>query len=115
MGEDYILIPRDKSVPGEADFAFVMDSDNMEPLIKNGARVYISRRLAPGQMEPGLFYLDGRVLCRLYCEDYGGNVHLLCANPEREGENISLPKGAAGLKCLGKVLTKGKAAAPLYL
>ncbi len=115
MTDDYTLIPITEDIPAGADFCFVMDGDEMEPLIKKGARVYISRREAPTEMEAGLFLYRGQVLCRQFCEDYGGNLLLLCANPKAEGRNLCLDKTERQhCKLLGKVLLKKKAKRPVY-
>lgn len=114
MPEHYELISITADMPQGADFCFVMSGDEMEPVIKQGARVYVSRREGPAQMEAGLFYIDGKVYCRQYCEDYAGDIHLLCANPKCENMNLRLGKQDSCL-CLGKVLLREKPPAPIYL
>ncbi len=115
MTDDYTLIARTEDIPAGADFCFVMDTEEMEPLIKKGERVYVSRHEAPAEMEIGIFLHGGRVLCRQYCEDYGGNLLLLCANPRAEKLNLCLDKAERQhCKLLGKVLLKKKAKRPIY-
>lgn len=116
MAEDYVFIKKDGSVPSEADFCFIMDNELMEPVIKKGERVFVSRRQSPGELEVGLFYYKGRVYCRQLCEDYAGNTHLLCANPGCEVENLCLDKRERKtLICLGRVLLKKKPPMPIYI
>ncbi len=115
MIDDYIFIPRDSSVPPAADYCFIMDSDRMAPLIPKGSRVYVSRREAPAEMEPGVFLYKGRILCRQFCEDYAGNLLLLCANPKAESHNLCLDKKEREhCRCLGKVLLDKKIKRPVY-
>lgn len=115
MSEGYSFIEKDGSVPGEADFCFIMDNDLMEPLIKKGDRVWVCRSRMPAELEAGLFYFRGRVYCRQICEDYNGNTHLLCANPRREGENLCLDRRERrSLICLGRVILSQKPLMPIY-
>lgn len=116
MSEHYELIPRTADMPQNADFCLIMDSDEMEPVIKKGERIHISRRESPAEMEVGLFYLQGRIYCRQCCEDYTGALLLLCANPQRESENLHLEKNERkSCICLGRVLLKEKPPIPLYV
>lgn len=88
----------------------------MEPLINRGERVNVSRTQAPEELEVGVFFYKGQVYCRQYCEDYAGNMHLLCANPKKESENLCLGKGEKEhCLCLGKVLLKEKPKMPVYI
>ena len=113
--EEYTLLPRGKAVPEKASFCLRLDHDLMEPWLKKGETLYISRSESPEEFQPGVFYYDGRILCRQWCEDSEGNLHLLCANPRRESENITLNAGEkAACLCLGRVLTKKKLPMPIY-
>ena len=114
--DDYSFLPRGADVPAEADFCLVLDSVLMEPLIKKGEMIYVSRSQTPGDMEVGLFRYRGQLLCRQFCQDYGGNLHLLCANPLHEKDNICLSgKEQDKLLCLGRVLLKKKPGMPVYV
>ena len=115
MTEDYTLLERSRGIPAEADFCLRLDNDFMEPFFKKGELLYIDRQESPEELQPGLFLIRGRVLCRQWCEDSSGTLHLLCANPRREKENLSLsgPEKAACL-CLGRVLTKRRLPMPVY-
>jgi hypothetical protein len=115
MNEHYSLIPKTEAMPQEADFCLMMDNDLMAPVINKGERVYISRRQSPAELDVGIFLYKGRIYCRQFCEDYVGNLHLLCANPLRESENLCLGREEkAQCLCLGKVLLKAKAPMPIY-
>ena len=115
MDEEYTLLPRSADMPHNADLCLRLDNDCMEPFIKAGALVWIDGHDAPEETQPGLFYYRGRVLCRQWCEDSTGTLHLLCANPGREGENLSLT-GAdkAACLCLGRVILDRKLPMPVY-
>ena len=116
MSPDYELIPIDADMPEGTDFCMIMDNELMEPLIPRGTRICVSRSMAPEEFEAGIFFYRGKIYCRQYCEDYAGNLHLLCANPARENENLCLDrKEKEKCLCLGKVLLKEKPPMPLYL
>lgn len=115
MSDDYILIPINSTIPEGTDFCLTLDNDLMEPLIPRGERVYISRSQGPEEFEVGIFLYKGQIYCRQYCVDYAGNMHLLCANPARESENLCLNrKEQEKCQCLGKVLLKSKPPMPIY-
>lgn len=111
--EGYELLERSSDMPPSADFALVLGDDCMEPFFKKGERVYVEARAELEEFEAGLFFYRGRVICRQWCQDHTGAVHLLCANPARERENISLP-AAEKLVFLGRVITKRKLPRPIY-
>lgn len=116
MNEHYELIEKTAEMPEGTDFCLIMNTDEMEPVIAKGERMYISRRESPEMLEVGIFYHKGRIYCRQYCEDYSGALLLLCANPLRENENLILDKEQKkGCICLGRVLLKTKPPMPLYV
>ena len=115
MKGSYYLAKRGAATPDAADFCVTVCDDCMSPYIKAGDTVYVSCREPVNEMDAALFYLDGRVICRQWCEDYRGTLHLLCANPAREDRNISLsPAKRRDCLCLGRVLMKKQPPAPLY-
>ena len=115
MHEDYTLVPCAKGMPENADFCLRLDNDCMEPWLKKGSLVYIDRHETPEEMQPGLFYYRGRVLCRQWCEDSTGTLHLLCANPKREQETLSLRRAEkSACLCLGRVIMDRKLPMPVY-
>ncbi len=114
MQEDYCFEDA-AELPEGTDFCIVAESDCMEPYIKMGERVCVSRRQTPAEGEAGLFLYCGAVYCRQWCEDYTGALHLLCANPRRESENIRIDRSERGqCRCLGRVLTDKKLPMPIY-
>ena len=116
MNEDFELIALRADMPEGTDFCLMLDNDLMEPLIAMGERVHVSRHITPGELEVGIFLYNGRIYCRQYCEDYIGNLHLLCANPRRESENLCLDRREKEkCLCLGKVLLKEKPGMPVYI
>jgi len=115
MQEDFELIARGPDIPSAADFCLVISDDCMSPYIRPGDRAYVSCREVLSDMDVGLFLYHGRVLCRQVCEDYSGALLLLCANPEREAENLSIPGSErADCLCLGKVLLAERLPPPVY-
>ena len=115
MTEEYSFLPRTRGTPDCADFCLRLDNDCMEPWLKRGEILYIDRREAPEELQPGLFWYRGRVLCRQWCEDSEGTLHLLCANPRREKENLSLNRSEkAACLCLGRVVLKKRLPIPVY-
>ena len=44
MHENYEHIEKTADMPKGADFCLVMDTDEMEPVIAKGEKVYVSRR-----------------------------------------------------------------------
>jgi len=112
-GEDYILVQREKNVPREADFAVRIDGDSMEPYIKDGSRVYVSRtnELAVGDI--GIFFVDGDMKCKQFCEDSFGNIYLFSLNRDRKDADMTI-LASSGLTvfCFGKVLLGRKIALP---
>jgi len=116
MTEEYTLLPRTGETPDGADFCLRLDNDCMEPYLKKGELLYIDRKETPEELQPGTFLVHGRVLCRQWCEDSAGTLHLLCANPRRERENLSLSRAEkAACLCLGSVITGKQLPMPVYI
>ena len=106
MNEDYVLIPRDSSIPAGADFAVRIRGDSMEPLIRDGGRIFVSesRDLRIGDV--GIFFVDGDIYCKQYVTD-GHNLYLLSLNRERADADITvLESSEKTVYCFGRVLIK---------
>ena len=91
--------------PAAADFAVRIAGDSMEPYIADGSRVYVSRMggLAPGDV--GIFFVDGDMKCKQYCEDSEGNIYLFSANRARRDADVMVSAGSGlTVVCFGKVL-----------
>ncbi|MBQ9684952.1 MAG: S24 family peptidase [Oscillospiraceae bacterium] len=113
--EDLILLPVTEDMPAGTDFCLRLDNDCMEPWFHRGQLLYVSRAQSPEEMAAGIFFCRGRILCRQWCEDYAGTLHLLCANPERESENLSLSRDEKdACLCLGTVLPMRRLPMPVY-
>lgn len=112
-GEDYILIPREDSVPAAADFAVRISGDSMEPYIADGARVYVSRTTELTDGDVGIFFADGDMKCKQYCEDTFGNIYLFSLNRARKDADMTI-FASSGLTvfCFGKVLMKKRPPLP---
>ena len=112
-GEDYVLIPRDTSVPQKADFAVRIAGDSMEPLIPDGSRVYVERtnELIPGDV--GIFFADGDMKCKQFTQDSFGNIYLLSLNRERaDADTVITASSGVTVFCFGKVLLKKRPLLP---
>lgn len=103
LGEDY----EDYAVPADsrADFAVRIDGDSMEPYIADGSVVLCKRGAIIHDGDVGLFFVDGNMKCKQYCQDYAGNVYLFSANRSRADADVEI-KASSGitLLCFGKVL-----------
>lgn len=117
VGSEFELIKADFTVPYEADFCIDIRGDSMEPYIKDGERVYVQRDATVNEFsDVGVFYYNGEVLCKQFCLDIYGSLHLLSANPERESMNVEIgPDDAENLVCFGRVILKKKLPRPIYI
>ena len=115
-GQDYEMVERDANTPVGADFCIDIDGDSMEPYIRSGERVYVkSGSTGLREFDVGIFFVDGDVLCKQWCLDYAGTLHLLSANPRREDANRSFPKSSGqNVVCLGRVLLPHRLPQPTY-
>lgn len=103
FGEDF----EDYSVPASsnADFAVRIEGDSMEPYIADGSVALCKRGAIIHDGDVGLFFVDGDMKCKQYCQDYEGNVYLFSANRDRKDADVEI-KSSSGvtLLCFGKVL-----------
>ena len=105
IGEDY----EDYEIPAssDADFAVRISGDSMEPHISDGSVVLCRRGAVIHDGDVGLFFVDGDMKCKQYCQDYAGNVYLFSANRERKDADVFLPASSGiTICCFGKVLLK---------
>lgn len=103
FGDDYDDYEISRS--SEADFAVRIDGDSMEPYISDGSIALCKRGAIIHDGDVGLFFVDGDMKCKQYCQDYAGNVYLFSANRKRADADVEI-KASAGitLMCFGKVL-----------
>ena len=89
LGDDYEDYAVEKG--SAADFAVRIAGDSMEPYIHDG--------------DVGLFFVDGDMKCKQYCQDYSGNVYLFSANRDRSDADVTVSASSGiTLMCFGKVL-----------
>lgn len=103
LGDDY----EDYSIPAdsEADFAVRIAGDSMEPYIHDGSVALCKRGAIIHDGDVGLFFVDGDMKCKQYCQDYGGNVYLFSANRDRSDADVTIPASSGiTIMCFGKVL-----------
>ena len=114
-GEDYENIPLPLGAPANADFCLNIQGDSMEPYIRDGELVFVKRDAPLSEFEPGIFFVDGDVLCKQWCRDYSGTLYLLSANPDRQDANRVFPRDSGqSVICFGKVLLRKKLPPPSY-
>ncbi len=112
-GEDYVLIPRGDDVPAAADFAVRISGDSMEPYIADRSRVYVSRTTELTDGDVGIFFVDGDMKCKQYCEDTFGNIYLFSLNRERSDADMAIfASSGITVFCFGKVLLKKRPPLP---
>lgn len=86
----------------------------MEPYIEDGAVVLCKRGAVIHDGDIGLFFVDGDLKCKQYCQDYAGNVYLFSLNRKRADADVEI-KASSGitLMCFGKVLLNKSVPLPL--
>lgn len=113
--ELYELLDRNSDIPEEADFCLTLPDGAMEPFFPAGTDVYVSASRAPEEFDAGIFLYGGEVLCRQWCEDFSGALHLLPANPAFRDRSVTVPKRFRDkCLCLGSVLSGRKLPRPEY-
>lgn len=101
---DYYFSTIDKaSAPEGADFAVVIEGHELEPYVRVGDRVFCSRSPLLRDGDVGIFLAGGKMLCRQYCEDSLGNIHLFSVNRSLNHLDLHLESGEQ-VFCFGKVL-----------
>lgn len=104
-GEDFHLVVRGADVPTAADFAVRISGDSMEPYIRDGSRVYVSRTNELSDGDVGIFFVDGDMKCKQYCEDNFGNIYLFSLNrARRDADSTIMASSGLTVFCFGKVL-----------
>lgn len=111
-GEDYEDFEVDAS--SSADFAVRIAGDSMEPYIRDGSTVLCKRGAVIHDGDIGLFFVDGDMKCKQYCQDYAGNVYLFSLNRARADADVEI-KASSGvtIMCFGKVLLEKSVPLPL--
>lgn len=106
--EDYAV-----AADSEADFAVRITGDSMEPYIHDDSIVLVKRGATIYDGDIGLFFVDGDMKCKQYCQDYLGNVYLFSLNRARKDADVTI-SASSGITicCFGKVLLKGKIPLP---
>lgn len=105
MGEDY----EDYAVPHDspADFAVKIAGVSMAPWIPDGSVALVKRGGIIRDGDVGLFFADGGMVCKQYCQDYAGNVYLFSLNRAAKASDLHFPASSdIPLCCFGKVLMK---------
>ena len=103
LGDDYEDYAVEKG--SAADFAVRIAGDSMEPYIHDGDVALCKRGAIIHDGDVGLFFVDGDMKCKQYCQDYSGNVYLFSANRDRSDADVTVSASSGiTLMCFGKVL-----------
>ena len=103
----------DESVPAKAEFGVRIAGDSMEPYIHDDSIVLVKRGATIFDGDVGLFFVDGDMKCKQYCQDYLGNVYLFSLNRARRDADVTIPASSGiTICCFGEVLLKGKIPLP---
>lgn len=112
-GEDYILVPVTEEIPAGTDYAVRIQGDSMEPYIPDGSRVFVKRTNELTDGDIGIFFVDGDMKCKQYCEDAFGNIYLFSLNRNRaDADSFISESGGICVYCFGKVLLDSKPPLP---
>lgn len=112
LGDDYEDYEVEAS--SEADFAVRIAGDSMEPYIQDGSIVLVKRGATIRDGDVGLFFVDGDMKCKQYCQDYVGNVYLFSANRARRDADVEISATSGiTLCCFGKVLLQERIPLPV--
>lgn len=97
-------LPRDRTPEGTDAAVGVTDNVNA-PWLRPGDTMYISHTTPISAGELGVFYVDGKLVCRQYVEDCEGNIYLFAANRARRDADITVPAGGGReVLLVGRVL-----------
>ncbi len=112
----YEFVDRCPDIPEPADFSVINADNSMEPFLKSGADVYVSTSKAPEEFGAAVFFVDGKILCRRWCEDSFGTLYLLPVNPAYQGACTAVPiYERHKCFCLGSVIFDGTPPKPAYI
>lgn len=104
-GADFVLIERTDETPENADFAVRIAGNSMEPHIKDGSRVYVTRTNELYDGDIGIFFVDGDMKCKQFCEDSFGNIHLFSLNRSLRDSDVMIRHDSAStILCFGRVI-----------
>ena len=113
-GEDYILVPVTDEVPKGTDYAVRIQGDSMEPYISDGSRVFVRRTNELTDGDIGIFFVDGDMKCKQFCEDSVGNIYLFSLNRDRaDADSVISSDSGICVYCFGKVLMDKKPPLPI--
>lgn len=112
FGEDYDNLTVDADCP--ADFAARIQGDSMAPWIEDGSVVLVVRQTNLRNGDVGLFFVDGDMKCKQYCQDSEGNVYLFSLNRARRDADVYLPSSSGvTICCFGQVLMERRPPLPV--
>lgn len=112
---EFEFIEKTREIPENADYCLTLTDCAMEPFFLYGEKVYITYSKLPKEFQVGVFMYKDRVVCRQWCEDYAGALHLLCPNTKNAAMNLTVPREELGkCLCLGSVITQKILPPPEY-
>ena len=96
-----------------ADYAVRVEGDEREPYVKRGGVALIERGAEIRDGDVGLFFAEGEMLFRQYCEDWAGNVYLFAVNRRRSELDLRLPRCEGKPVCsFGRVILEREVPLP---
>ena len=106
--EDYEVQP-----DSLADYAVRLNGYSMEPYIKDGSIVLVSRSIPLSDGDVGLFLIDEDIKCKQYCVDSFGNICLLSVSRNNKSTDAAvISTNGTSVFCFGKLLLPRRSPVP---
>ncbi len=103
MTSYYYSVMEKEDAPEGADFGFRLTGRELEPYFHPGDTVFCKRDKSLRDGDVGLFILDEKMVCRQYCEDALGNIHLFSVNRALSRLDFHI-SGNDRVFCFGRVI-----------
>ena len=105
MDDAFIVSGKETGAPDGADLSVRIAGDELEPYIMRGGTAFAARTRSVADGEVGIFLVEGRMLCRQFCEDAAGNVYLFTVNRRRKKADVTVPAAKRDrIFCFGRVI-----------
>ena len=109
------MIPVNKKVPSDADFAVRIQGDSMLPYLHDGQIAYVKRADEVGIGDIGLFSVNGAQYSKMFYKTGTGDIWLVSTNENLANSNVLIRSGSNdSITCYGKIITATKPKLPTY-